>query len=92
MAKKQESTSDIKKEIKTKKITIGTNSVIKNLKSNKIEKVYIASNCSEKTKKDIEKYSKIINVPVIVLKQPNDELGLICKKQFSISSIGILKE
>jgi ribosomal protein L30E len=92
MAKKQESLSDIKKEIKSKKTAIGTNSVLKNLKLKNIEKIYIASNCSDKARKDIEKYSKIMNVPLVFLKQPNDELGIVCKKQYSISMLGILKE
>ncbi len=92
MAKKQESTNDLKKEIKTKKIAIGTNSVLKNLKLKNIEKIYIASNCSDKAKKDIEKYSKIMNIPLVFLKQPNDELGIVCKRQYSISMLGILKE
>ncbi|MDD5086237.1 MAG: ribosomal L7Ae/L30e/S12e/Gadd45 family protein [Candidatus Nanoarchaeia archaeon] len=92
MVKKQGSTNDVKKEIKSKKFVIGTNSVLKNLKLKKLEKIYIASNCSDKAKKDIEKYSKIMNVPLVFLKQPNDELGIVCKKQYSVSMLGILKE
>jgi len=92
MVKKQSSVTDIKKELKTKKIVIGTKIVIKNLRLNKLEKVYIASNCSESSKKELEYYSKLLNIPIITLKQPNDELGVICKKQYSISMLGVLKE
>jgi len=92
MVKKQSSVTDIKKELKTRKIVIGTKIVIKNLRLNKLEKVYIASNCKESSKKELEYYSKLLNIPIITLKQPNDELGVICKKQYSISMLGVLKE
>lgn len=92
MVKKQSSVTDIKKELKTRKIVIGTKIVIKNLRLNKLEKVYIASNCNESSKKELEYYSKLLNIPIITLKQPNDELGVICKKQYSISMLGVLKE
>ena len=91
MVKKQSST-DIKKDLKTRKIVIGTRVVMKNLKLNKLEKIYLASNCNESSKKELEYYSKLLKIPVIKLKQPNDELGVICKKQYSISMLGVLKE
>ncbi|HHI04240.1 MAG TPA: 50S ribosomal protein L30 [Candidatus Woesearchaeota archaeon] len=91
MVKKQES-NDIKKELKTRKIVIGTKEVMKNLKLNKIEKIYLASNCNDNSKKELEYYSKFLKIPIIMLKQPNDELGLICKKQYFISMLGVLKE
>ena len=92
MVKKQSSVTDRRKELRTKKIVIGTKIVIKNLRLNKLVKVYIASNCSESSKKELEYYSKLLNIPIITLKQPNDELGVICKKQYSISMLGVLKE
>ena len=91
MVKKQ-SPTDIKKDLKTRKIIIGTRVVMKNLKLNKLEKIYIASNCNAISKKELEYYSKLLKIQVIKLKQPNDELGVICKKQYSISMLGVLKE
>ncbi len=91
MVKKQAS-ADIKKDLKTRKIIIGTKVVMKNLKLNKLEKIYIALNCNESSEKELEYYSKLLKIPVIKLKQPNDELGVICKKQYSISMLGVLKE
>ena len=91
MVKKQ-SLTDIKKDLKTRKVVIGTKIVIKNLRINKLEKIYIASNCNESSKKELEYYSKLLKIPVIKLKQLNDELGVICKKQYSISMLGVLKE
>ena len=68
MAKKQSST-DIKKDLKTGKIVIGTKVVIKNLRLNKLEKIYLASNCNQSSKKELEYYSKLLKIPVIKLKQ-----------------------
>ena len=36
----------------------------------------------------MEYYAKLSNVEVVNLDIPNDELGLACKKQFSISILG----
>ena len=51
MVKKQAS-SDIKKDLKTRKVVIGTKVVMKNLRPNKLEKIYLASNCNESSKKE----------------------------------------
>lgn len=82
---------DIKVGLKEKKAVIGTERVIKGLKTGKIAKVFITSNCPEEVKKDIEYYSGLCGAAVVQLAQPNDELGIICKKPFSISVLGILK-
>ena len=82
---------DIKKELKEKKILIGTDRVVKNLVTGKLDKIYLSSNCSDDVKKEIKHYSKLNNTKVIQLKLPNDELGAVCKKPFSISVLGVLK-
>lgn len=84
-------TADIKKNLKTKKLVIGTKQIVKNLKLGKLEKVFLTSNCPENVKKDVEHYSSISGCEVKHLSIPNEELGIICKKQFSISAAGLLK-
>ena len=79
-----------KKEID--KAVIGTEVVLKNLKNKKLSKVYLASNCHEKTKKDIESYSQLVNVPIVMLDINNEELGVFCKKHFFISVLGIKRK
>ena len=89
MAKKKEIDkviSEIKKNLDTKNIVIGTDRTIKLLKQGKLEKIFVTTNCPKKVKEDIEQYSKIAGgVEVIDLEYPNDELSVICKKPFSIS-------
>ena len=82
---------EIKKIIKEEKAVIGTKEVIKNLKLGKVEKVYLTSNCPAGVKKDVRYYAKLSGANVVQLKQPNDELGMLCKKPYSISVLGLLK-
>lgn len=82
---------DIKKTVKEGKAVIGTDLVIKSLKLAKLSKVFLTLNVPADVKEDIEHYSKLSNVEVISLQVPNDELGTLCKKPFSISVLGFLK-
>jgi len=81
----------IRKLLKTKKLVIGTDNTMKNLKKGKLEKIFLAENCDEKTLKDIKYYAKINKTEIKTLDVPNHELGTICKKPFSISVIGLLR-
>ncbi|MBW2996173.1 ribosomal L7Ae/L30e/S12e/Gadd45 family protein [Candidatus Woesearchaeota archaeon] len=80
---------DIKKVVKEGKIVIGTNNVLKNLKSGKLSKVFITSNCPADVKESVNHYAELAKVDVVQLKQPNSELGVVCKKPFSISLLGV---
>ena len=82
---------DIKKLVKDKKVFIGTEQTIKNLKLGRISKVFVASNCSKDTRGDINHYAKLSNAAVVELDTPNDELGILCRKQFSVSILGVKK-
>lgn len=92
MAKaKKITSSEIKKLVKTKNLVIGTEKTIKNLKLGKVEKVIVSSNCPEKVFEDLSYYSKLSKAETIRISYPNEELGVICKKPFSISVLSILK-
>lgn len=84
-----DSIAEIKKALQAKKAVIGTNRVIKQLKLGKLEKVFLTSNTSKDIKESIKYYAKLSKTKVIQLKQPNEELGTICKKPFAISVLGI---
>ncbi len=91
MAKKQIIGKEVKELIKNKNLIIGTKRTMRYLKLGKIEKVYLSSNCKEDIKTDFEYYKKITPITIIQLKYPNDELGILCKKPFSISVLSISK-
>jgi len=85
------SVGDIRKIAKLKELVIGTNEVVKNLKIGKVNKVYMASNCEQKDKESIEYYAGLSKAEVFYLEQPNDELGIICKKPYPISVMALSK-
>jgi large subunit ribosomal protein L30e len=85
------SATEIRKLLKSEKLVIGTDNTMKQLKKGKLQKILLASNCEEKTEKDIEYYAKMSETEVVKTDILNDELGTICKKPFSISVLGVLK-
>ncbi|MEM4637995.1 MAG: ribosomal L7Ae/L30e/S12e/Gadd45 family protein [Candidatus Woesearchaeota archaeon] len=82
---------EIRKNLTTKKLIIGSDETLKNIRKGKIVKVYVASNCSDEILRDLKKYSKISGFEVLETKIPNEELGAVCKKPFNISVLGLLK-
>ena len=82
---------EIKKALKEKKVIIGTSRTIKSLRLGKVEKVFLTSNCPSDVKEDIECYSRLGKIKVVKLKQPNVELGIVCKKPFPISVLSFKK-
>lgn len=91
MPKKTLTPTEIKKMLKEKKLVIGTERTIKNLRSGKVDKVIITSNCPGKVQKDIEYYASLGKTEIMKIKSPNEELGIMCKKPFAISVLSILK-
>ncbi|PIN86041.1 50S ribosomal protein L30 [Candidatus Woesearchaeota archaeon CG10_big_fil_rev_8_21_14_0_10_44_13] len=83
---------DLKKLVKDKKAFVGTDQTIKNLKLGKVSKVLLSSNCPSDVKGDIKHYAALSNAKIEELDVPSDELGIICKKQFKISVMGVKKE
>lgn len=79
------SLTELRKALKEKTITFGTEKTIKMLRNGKAKKVFISSNCPEDTRQTVLHYAKLSNIEVITLKLPNDEIGLTCKKPFGIS-------
>jgi len=88
---KKISSADIKKMIKAGNVIIGTEMAIKGLKLGKLEKIMVSSNCPERVEKNINYYAGLTGTEVQKLDYPNDELGIICKKPFSISVLALSK-
>ncbi|MFH0978434.1 MAG: ribosomal L7Ae/L30e/S12e/Gadd45 family protein [Candidatus Woesearchaeota archaeon] len=93
MARKE---TDIKKELQllmsTKKAVIGTDRAIKGIKLGTIKKVYVSSNCPERTRKSLQYYCSIGKVACEELGFASTDLGVICKKPFSISVLSAKNE
>jgi ribosomal protein L30E len=80
---------EIRESVKNNKVVIGANATIKKLKIGKISKVILSTNCAKDLTSEINHLAKISNVKVILSKHTNEELGVLCRKQFKISTLGI---
>ena len=81
--------SEIRKLLSSEKLVLGTERTMKKLKSGKLKKIYVSANCPSKIKETIKHYSELGKIEVIKLEQQNDELGIVCRKPFSVSMIGL---
>ena len=81
---------EIRKRVEKGNVTIGTNETLLNLKLGNLDAVFTTKNCPGDVKSDIQHNAG--EVKVVELKETNKELGVICKKPFSISVLGFLKQ
>ena len=89
--KKSFSLKEFRKLLGSKSLLIGTKRTLTNMKKGNIEKVFISSNCPKNVINNLNYYASLSKVDLINLKYSNEELGVICKKQFSISLLSLLK-
>ena len=76
---------NLKNALKENKLFMGTESTIKALKKGKVKEVFISKNCPEYIRKRIKNYSEISGSICTELDLTNEELGILCKKHFSIN-------
>ena len=81
--------AEIRKLLGSDKLVIGTDRCMKLLRAGELTRVMLASNCHQATAEDIKHYSKLAGTEIVELDVPNEELGVFCKKPFSISVLGI---
>jgi len=91
MAKNKLTSTEIRKLIQTGDLVIGSERTLKKLKLGKVDKVIVSSNCSDKVYDDVKHYASLSKTETVKVPYPNEELGVICKKPFSISILSILK-
>ena len=70
------------------KATIGTEDVLKKIKAGELAKIFLANNCPQKVKSDLEYYTQLRSIPIFLLEMNNEELGVFCKKNYFISVLG----
>ncbi len=66
-------------------MVLGTKATLRNLRQGTAKKVLISSNCTKEIKEEIKHNAKLSNAEVVELELPDNEIGMICKKRFSIS-------
>ncbi len=85
-----ESASEVKKLMGTSKLVLGSDETIKLLRQGKLARVFVSTNCSPQVKSDIEQACKVAGIDVVEINQSSDEIGVLCKKPFAISVVGVL--
>ncbi len=76
---------EIKELVKMKRAAIGTKETLRLLKEGKVKRVFVTSNCPKDIRESVQHYADLCGASVEELPIPNDELGVVCRKQFSIS-------
>ncbi len=89
MVKIEEHINKIRTAINKKKAVIGTDRTLKNLKLGKVVIVFLSRNCPESVKEDVSYYAGLSKTEIVQLPYANNELGVVCKKPFSISVLSI---
>jgi ribosomal protein L30E len=77
--------------LKNENLVLGSDRVLKLLREGQLERVFLASNAPAAPAADIKRFASLRGVTLEVLGVPNDELGVMCKKPFSIAAIGMKK-
>ena len=75
----------LKKALKEKGLVFGTKATLRKLREGKVKQVLTASNCPKEVKEEIKHNAKLTKAEVTELDLPDSEIGMICKKRFSVS-------
>lgn len=76
---------ELKKALEENKLVIGSERTLKEMRRSKAKEVFMAKNCPEDIKKQVGHYAKIAKIELTELDKTNEELGVLCKKPFSIN-------
>lgn len=74
---------DLREDLKKKKPVLGLDRTIKKIRGKQISRVYVATNSH--AKEQLIHLGKVMNVEVIFVQENSKELGVLCKKPFSVS-------
>lgn len=85
------SEKELKDALAKKEVVIGSRGIVRKLKTGNLKMVFIANNCPERIKKDINHYASLSNVKIEEYNGTGEQLGTFCGKPFAIAAIAILK-
>lgn len=73
-------------------VLFGSRSVLKSLKLKSPRMIFVASNCPETVRRDINSHAKISGATVENFAGTAKQLGIVCGKPFAIASLAVLPE
>ncbi len=83
--------SEIRAANESKKLVVGMNNVLKEIRKKKVKKIILAKNTPEEVKERMFFYSELNKIPVDVFSEDNVQMGILCKRSFMIAVLGIKK-
>jgi large subunit ribosomal protein L30e len=75
--------------VKTGKVSLGAASAVQNAQTGKAKLIILAANCPKDVRGDVEYYSKLSKVPLVIYKGTSLDLAAVCGKPFSVSALSI---
>ena len=82
---------DIKNALKEKKLIIGSESVLRNIKNSGVSYVIYPINCKEDVLKELKYYNRNFGLDIRKFKGNSRQLGELCGKPFNVMLLGIKK-
>lgn len=82
--------SELKKLLVDDKLVLGGERALKLLRDKVLVKVYFSSDVSDVARERISHLCDMLGVPFESLDKSGEEIGVICRKPFSISVVGVL--
>jgi len=73
--------------VDTGNVILGSKKSIQNLKLGKGKLVIMAENAPDDVKEDVEYYAKLSNIPIYVYNGSSVELGSVCGKPFTVTTL-----
>ncbi len=85
--------NELKKLLKADKLVLGNKVTLKKLRQSEtpLSQIYIARNCPAEMKDEVEHYAELAGVPVEETNLSNEEIGVLCKKAYFVSVVGVLQ-
>ena len=81
---------ELRTTIRTGKVILGYKRSIKLIKLGMPKLIILAANAPKEIREDVERYTKLANIPLYVFQGTSLDLGAICNKPFMVSVISIL--
>ena len=75
--------------VKTGKVSLGAASAVQNAQTGRAKLIILATNCPKNVRGDVEYYSKLSKVPLVIYKGTSLDLAAVCGKPFSVSALSI---
>lgn len=71
------------------RLVIGGDRVLKLLRQGGLKKVFASKNCPLRLVQSLSRYARLAQVPFVQLEQNNEEVGLLCKRNFAVAVVGL---